>query len=57
MKQINSKQSAKTTLSSDAKQALQRFELENEIIDENDLYFFDETEIDRLYAQKPWKKE
>jgi hypothetical protein len=37
--------------------ALQRFELENEIIEENELFYFDENEIDELYKLKPWKKE
>ena len=31
----------------------QRFELENEVIDE-DLYHFDEEEVDRLMDEKPW---
>lgn len=55
--QINSSSKANTNMSADAKMALQRFELENEIIEENDLYYFDENEIDELYKAKPWKKE
>lgn len=34
-----------------------RFELENEIIQEDVLFHFDEKEEDALYAAKPWKKE
>ena len=44
-------------MSKDAEVALKRFELENEIIDEQELYHFDEAEVDALFAQKPWKKE
>lgn len=44
-------------MSADSQMALQRFELENEIIDESNLFHFDETEIDKLYKAKPWKKE
>jgi len=32
-----------------------RFELENEVIDE-ELYHFDEEEVDRLMATMPWTK-
>jgi len=41
----------------DANMAKQRFEMENEVIKEEELYFFDENEADRLYAEKPWKKD
>jgi hypothetical protein len=44
-------------MSKDAEVALKRFELENEIIDEQELYHFDEAEVDKLFAEKPWKKE
>lgn len=55
MNQINSKTKGSKPLSEDAKTALKRFELENEIIEENNLYFFDENEIERLYQKRPWK--
>ena len=32
-----------------------RFEFENEIIDE-ELYHFDEEDVDRLFREKPWLK-
>jgi len=32
-----------------------RFELENEVIDE-ELYHFDEEEVDRLMSNMPWTK-
>lgn len=41
----------------DSQIALKRFELENEIVEENALYHFDQDESDRLYKEKPWKKE
>jgi len=41
--------SNKTKLSSDAQNALKKFELENEIITEEELYFFDEKEVDKLF--------
>jgi COP9 signalosome complex subunit 5 len=44
-------------LSEDAQMALQRFEMENEVIKEDELYFFDEDEADRLFKEKPWKKD
>ena len=37
--------------------AKQRFEMENEVIKEEELYFFDENEADHLYAERPWKKD
>jgi len=46
----------KKSQDSDAKIAQKRFELENEIITEDQLYFFDENEVDKLFAEKPWKK-
>ena len=39
----------------DSQIALKRFELENEIVEENALYHFDEEESNRLYKTKPWK--
>ena len=39
----------KTKLSKDAKTALQTFEMENEIIQEDTLYYFDEKEVDKLF--------
>jgi len=44
-------------MSADAEMAQKRFELENEIIEEEQLYHFDEAEVDKLFADKPWKKE
>ena len=44
-------------MTQDARNALNRFVLENEIIDEANLYDFDEEEANRLYKEKPWKKE
>jgi hypothetical protein len=32
-----------------------RFELENEVIDE-ELYHFEEEEVDRLMNERPWTK-
>jgi COP9 signalosome complex subunit 5 len=43
-------------LSEDAEMALNRFEMENEVIKEEELYHFDEDEADRLFNEKPWKK-
>jgi COP9 signalosome complex subunit 5 len=34
-----------------------KFELDNEIIQEEELFAHDEQEEDRLYAAKPWKKD
>jgi hypothetical protein len=36
--------------------ARQRFELENEIVQEEDLFKFDEAENERLFKEKPWRK-
>ena len=55
MSQINSSTKGMT---SDAKNALMRFELENnvnEVLDDKDFYHFDEDEVDMLYKTKPWK--
>jgi len=43
----------------EAQMALKRFELENqvEIIDEKAIFHFDETLVDKLYNEKPWKKD
>ena len=54
--QINS--STAKGMSSDAKNALMKFELENdvnEVLDDKDFYHFDEAEVDKLYDTKPWK--
>lgn len=45
-------------MSNDTKNALMKFELENEInevLDDKDFYSFDQDEVDRLYDTKPWK--
>ena len=34
-----------------------KFELENEIVTENELFNFDENEANEIYAAKPWKKD
>ena len=52
MEQINS-----SMVAADAKMAQQRFELENEILDEEVIFNFDEAEVDRLFDTKPWRKE
>ena len=55
MSQINSSTKGMT---SDAKNALMRFELENnvnEVLDDKDFYHFDEDEVETLYKTKPWK--
>ena len=55
MSQINSSTKGMT---SDAKNALMKFELENdvnEVLDDKDFYHFDEAEVDKLYDTKPWK--
>jgi hypothetical protein len=44
----------KKAFQDDASMAKQRFELENEIIEE-ELYKFDEAEVDKLFEDKPWK--
>ena len=44
-------------MAADTKVAQQRFELENEVIEEEQLYHFDEEEVDKLFKEKPWKKE
>ena len=44
-------------MSADAAMAQKRFELENEIIEEEQLYHFDEAEVDKLFKERPWKKE
>ena len=44
-------------MKADTLMAEQRWELENEIIQEDIIFSFDEAEEDRLYAAKPWKKE
>lgn len=36
--------------------AQKRFELENEIIDEEKTYHFNEEELQKVLAEKPWKK-
>ena len=36
--------------------AQKRFELENEIIDEEKIYHFNEEELQKVLAEKPWKK-
>mmetsp|Transcript_35972 Transcript_35972/g.26718 ORF Transcript_35972/g.26718 Transcript_35972/m.26718 type:complete len:123 (+) Transcript_35972:32-400(+) len=41
---------------SSGKNAQKKFELENEIIEE-ELYNFSEAEVDRLMEQKPWLKD
>ena len=38
------------------KMAQQTFMLENEVIDDKELYHFDEGENDKLFKDKPWKK-
>ena len=44
-------------MSSGAKNAKMKFELENDVIDENELFQFDENEANELYQAKPWKKD
>ena len=44
-------------IDSDAEMAQKRFELENEIIEEEALYHFDDAEVERLFKERPWKKE
>jgi len=39
-----------------ASQAQKKFELENEVIEE-ELYQFSEAETDRMFKEKPWTKE
>ena len=56
MLQAKGDKSSQHQMNKDAKTALQRFEMENEIIQEDTLYFFDENEVDKLFEQKPWKK-
>ena len=41
---------------SQAEMARKKFELENEVIEE-ELYNFSEAEVDRLWEKKPWLKE
>ncbi len=43
-------------MSADAQMAKQRFELENEIIDEEQLFTVDQEEIDKMFRDRPWKK-
>jgi hypothetical protein len=53
--QINS---STKPMTQDAKNALMKFELENdvnEVLDDKDFYHFDEAEVDKLYETKPWK--
>ena len=40
----------------DSKMAQATFMLENEVIDDKELYHFDEGENDKLFDNKPWKK-
>lgn len=42
-----------TKLPADVQMMKTRFELENEIIDE-ELYHFNEEEVDRLMVDRPW---
>lgn len=39
---------------SEQEMAQKRFEFENEVLEE-ELYKFDEAEVDRLFEQKPWR--
>lgn len=34
-----------------------KFELENDVIDENELFNFDENEANEIFEKKPWKKD
>ena len=47
----------KKEITSDQEMAQKRFELENEIVEEEKLYHFDEAEVDKLFKEKPWKKD
>ena len=46
-------------MTTDARNAQMRFELENDVqvVDEQELYHFDEAEVDQLFKDRPWKKE
>lgn len=47
-------------MSQDAKNALMKFELENninEVMDDQDFYSFDQDAVNKLYDEKPWKKD
>jgi len=56
MKQSTQKQQTVVKSNPDAVMMQKRFELENEVI-EDQLYHFSEEEVDRLFEQKPWLKE
>ena len=37
--------------------ALKQFEIENDIVTEDDLFKFDEEENQKLLSDRPWRKE
>lgn len=43
-------------MSNDTKNALKKFELENEIQNDEDFYNWDQDAVDKFYDAKAWKK-
>ena len=55
-KQATKKEAAKPGQMTQVQMLQKKFEFENEIIEE-ELYQFSEAEIDKMFADKPWKNE